>query len=235
MFSRTLAAARRDGLAWRAILRELVVLGWATVPLVVMGLSFFGMAIVVIAWHQARKYTGNVTVLGPPYFVLIVREFAPLCCGLLLASRAGAKISAELAAMSVEEQIEALELCGVDPLAELVAPRVVAGALALPLLTVIGTAASTIAAMATVSLRFGADGLAFVDPRFVTSADVACAAIKSVLTGLAIPIIAAWRGLRARHGASSVGAAVTSAVVDACLGCLLIDFTVGAAFLLLGG
>ena len=89
-----------------------------------------------------------------------------------------------------------------------------------------------LSAVATVTYVYGADGLTFVDPRFVDGGDIACAAIKAVLCGLFIPLAASRRGLLARGGAHAVGGAVTQGVVDAAMGCLLIDFAVTSAFFL---
>lgn len=233
-FSRTVRSARREGVPGREVLRHLASLGASSAPLVGAGLGFLGAVMVTIAWAQARKYTGNISIVGPAYFELILREFAPMLTALLAASRQAASTSAELGAMSVNEQVEALELSAADPLAELVAPRIIASTLALPLLTVIGTVAATGSAAFTVSFVFGADGGAFMDPAMVDTADVVCALVKSLVCGAFIPVAASLRGLRASGGASAVGEAVTTGVVEACMGCLLLDFVVAAVFLVIG-
>lgn len=234
LFARTIRALRHEGLKPRATMEQLVEIGSRSTLLIGAGMAFFGMVMVTIAWAQARKYTGNITIVGPAYFELMLREFAPLFVAVLAASRIAASTSAELAAMSVNEQLEALELCAADPIAELVAPRFVASVISLPALMVVGTIASSVSASLVVTLAFGADGSAFTDPRFVDGPDVICALVKAVLCGGFIPLAAASRGLSAQGGAPAVGEAVTAAVVDATMGCLLIDFVVAAAFLLVG-
>ncbi|MDX2012741.1 MAG: ABC transporter permease [Myxococcaceae bacterium] len=234
LFARTVSALRRNGLDGRATMVQLVEIGSKSTLLIVAGLSFFGAVMVTIAWAQARKYTGNITVVGPAYFELMLREFAPLLVAVLAASRVGAATSAELAAMSVNEQLEALELSAADPVSELVSPRLVASLIALPALMAVGTAASAISANLVVTFAFGADGGSFTDARFVDPPDLVCALVKALLCGAFIPLAAAARGLKAKGGAPAVGEAVTSAVVDASMGCLLIDFVVAAAFLLIG-
>ena len=234
LFARTLTAIRRDGVNGRATMVQLVEIGSKSSLLIVSGLAFFGAVMVTIAWAQARKYTGNITVVGPAYFELMVREFAPLLVAILAASRVGAATSAELAAMSVNEQLEALELCSADPISELVTPRLLASLIALPALMVIGTIAATASASFVVTYVFGADGSSFTDARFVDPVDIVCALVKALMCGAFIPLAAAARGLKAKGGAPAVGEAVTAAVVDASMGCLLIDFVVAAAFLLIG-
>ncbi len=227
---RTLAAIRRSGVALKECAVQFVELGTRSSWLVGMGLSFLGAVMVTIAYVQARKFIGNVALVGPAYFQLMVREFAPLCASILCASRAGAGTSAELAAMSVNEQVEALELSAADPLAELVAPRLIASVLAVPLLTAVGLVASALSAYLMVTYVLGANGRAFIDPQYVGWSDIACALIKAVLCGLFIPLAAARRGLDARGGAQAVGQAVTQGVVEASMGCLLLDFAVTSAF-----
>jgi phospholipid/cholesterol/gamma-HCH transport system permease protein len=234
LFFRTIQAVRRAGLNAKEVLVQLSELGSASTVLIGTGLSFFGAVMVTIAWIEARKYTGNITVVGPAYFQLLLREMAPLIVAVLVASRAGAAMSAELASMSVNEQLDALELSAANPLAELVAPRVIASVVAVPALTIIGTAAAALAAAATVTFTLGADGRSFLDPRFVQPGDLLCSGVKSALSGTFIPLSACWRGLRAKGGAAAVGEAVTVGVVDAIVGCLMIDFAVALAFLLVG-
>ncbi|PZR08463.1 MAG: ABC transporter permease [Archangium gephyra] len=234
MLKRTVQSARREGVSWREVLRHMAELGASSALLVGVGMYFFGTVMVTIAWAQARKYTGTVGVVGPAYFELILREFAPMLTALLAASRQAASTTAELGAMSVNEQVEALELSAADPLAELVAPRLIASTLTLPLLTVIGTFMSTASAVLTLTYFFQVDGTTFMDPALVDAGDILCAVTKSVVCGAFIPIAASLRGLRAKGGASAVGEAVTTGVVEACMGCLLLDFLVAAVFLIVG-
>jgi phospholipid/cholesterol/gamma-HCH transport system permease protein len=234
MLAHAAQTSRRGKVRWKEVLRQLDDLGTRSLWLISMGLAFFGGVVVLIAWAQARKYTGNVTVVGAAYFQLMVRELAPLTAALLAAARLGAGTSAELASMSVNEQLEAMELSAADPVRELVTPRVIASMIAVPLLTIVGTVSATLAAAAMLNWYFGVDGKAFMDPRFVEKGDVLCALVKSVICGAYIPIAAAVRGMRAQAGAGAVGEAVTSGVVDACMGVLLIDFFIALAFRFVG-
>lgn len=234
LLGRALATARGGKVRWREVMRQLDELGTRSLWLVAMGLGFFGAVVVVIAWAQARKYTGNVTVVGSAYFQLMVREFAPIAASLLAAARMGAGTSAELASMAVNEQLEALELSAADPVRELVAPRVLASTIAVPLLTVVGTVAATLSAVAMLTYYYGVDGASFMNPHFVRPGDILCALFKSLACGVYIPLAASARGLRAQGGAAAVGEAVTSGVVDACMGCLLIGFVIDAAFIMVG-
>ncbi len=234
MLAHAASTGRRGKVRWKEVLRQLDELGTRSLWLISSGLAFFGAVVVVIAWAQARKYTGNVTVVGAAYFQLMVREFAPVTAALLAAARMGAGTSAELASMSVNEQLEALELSAADPVRELVAPRIIASVIAVPLLTIVGTVSATLSAAGMLTWYYGVDGRSFMDARFVEVGDLLCAGTKAVLCGLYIPLAASVRGMRAQNGAAAVGEAVTAGVVDACMGVLLIDFVVSMAFTLVG-
>lgn len=234
LLARTIKASAREGLSWKESLRQLNELGARSVWLVVSGMAFFGAVLVTVANSQARRFTGNLLVLGPAYFELMVREFGPLVSALLAAARGGASHGAELSTMSVNEQVEALEMSAGDPYAELVAPRVVAGLVGVPLLCILGTMATTLSAVVTANQAFGVDGWAFMDARYVDVWDVVAGLTKAVGCGLYIPLAAAVAGLSARGGAEAVGEATTRGVVTACIGCLLIDFMVALGFLGLG-
>lgn len=214
------------------VLAQLRELGLRSLPLVSVGMACFGIVMVTTAQQQARLFVGNITVVGPAYFELLVRELGPMACSLLAAARASASISAELASMKVNEQLEAWTMCGGNPLGELVAPRILATALSFPILFLLGTCAASASAVATVSLVFGADGLAFVDGRYVGPGDVLSGLAKSLLAGLFVPAAACRRALTAGRGASGVGTSVTQGVVDSAIGCLIADLLVTIGWLL---
>jgi phospholipid/cholesterol/gamma-HCH transport system permease protein len=234
LLARCVAAVAREGLSLRATLKALDDVGTRSLWLVTSGMAFFGAVLVTIANAQARRFTGTISVLGAPYFELMVREAGPLLAAALAASRAGAGVSAELAAQTVNGQVEALEMSAGDALSDLVAPRLVAGLIAVPLLCVVGTLTAAFSAGLTAWLVTGIDGRAFLDPRFVDASDVLAGALKALACGLFIPLAAAQAGLSATGGTPGVGEATTRGVVSAVLVCLVVDFVVTLAFLAVG-
>ena len=213
---RTARACAADRVPWRTCLEQVVELGNRSLWLVVSGMAFFGAVMVTIANGQAKKFAGNIEVLGPPYFELLVREFGPAISALLIAARLGASASAELSTASVTEQAEALELCAGDPKVDWVAPRLLAGVVVVPALTLIGIMVAGVAA-ALSAATYGADGWVFLDGKAVSLADLLCALAKALACGLYIPLVASEQGLSARGGAAAVGTATTNGVVSACL------------------
>ena len=231
---RVAQAVARRGLSTRDCLEQVYDQGNRTVALVVTALSFFGAVMVTIAYAQARKITGNLATVGPPYLELLVRDFGPLTCSLLAAARCGAASAAELSAMSVNEQVEALELCNGDPYADLVAPRVVGALVSVPLLCILGTSAAAISAAFTARYVFHTDGMAFMDPRFIDAWDLLSGGLKSLLVAGWIPLAASAKGLAARGGSAAVGEATTGGVVSACVGSIVLVAAVGLLFQLVG-
>jgi phospholipid/cholesterol/gamma-HCH transport system permease protein len=234
LLARTLAAARRRPWKRGEVLRQAVEVGERSLPLVVACLAFLGVVLVAHAAAQARRVIGDFTLVGPDYLKLILRELGPTVTALLVATRAGAGIAAELATRAVTEQVEALELCGGDPLGEWVAPRLLGGLVGTVAAAVLGTLVIALAAAFATSVIHGADGSAFLDVRAVVPADIGAGLGKAALAGVAIPLLAARAGLSARGGSEAVGEAVTTAVVHGCLAAIVIDFAVGGALLLVG-
>jgi phospholipid/cholesterol/gamma-HCH transport system permease protein len=229
--SRTLAASARSGLSIRECVAQAYEVGNRSAWLVGSGMVFFGAVMVSIANLQAKAFVGNLALVGPAFFELMVREFGPITSALLCAACSGAGSSAELASMAAHEQVEAIEMSAGDPLADLVAPRLIGAFLAIPALALLGTAAACLSAVATASWVYGSDGLAFIDPRYVDTADLLSGGIKSVLNAVFIPLAAALRGLAARGGSAAVGDAVTRGVVEASLGVMVIDIAVALGFM----
>ncbi len=234
LLGRVAGTLPRGGLPVRATLEQLHELGVRTSGLVISGMAFFGAVMVTLADAQARRLVGDLSVLGPAFFELLVREFGPLASALLSAARNGASTSAELSAMVVNEQVEALEMSAGDPIRDLVAPRVVASAIAVPLLCVLGTAAAGLSSSLVAQYAFGVEGFAFIDPRYIDGGDIACGLFKAIACGLYIPLVACRRGLRPATGVGAVGEATTDGVVSAFLGCVLIDFFTALLFQAVG-
>lgn len=227
LLATTVRRAAVRGLPRRELARQLHEMGNRSLVLVVIGLGCFGAALVAHADHEAKPIVGDIVVVGAPAFRLIVREFAPLLVGGLAALQLGSMIAAELGTMAQGEQLDALVMCGGDPHAELVAPRVVAGVLVMPVLFAAGVGVATFCARLTATYAYDSDGRAWTSPLFTHGSDFAFALGKVLLFGLAIPLAGALHGLRARGGASAVGEATTRGAVTAFLAMLVIDLVAG--------
>jgi len=234
LLGRSAKRALRRGLPEGEVVRQLHEIGYRSLLLVTGGMVFFGAVMLAYGAYQGRKVFGDLAVVGPAFFEVMIREFGPTIAGILAAVRIGAAVSAEVAAMKVTEQSDALKMTAGDPFADLVFPRVIAGLIALPCLVVAGTAAASLSSAVVATLVYAADGRAYLDPVFIDRGDLLALFAKSLGYGLLIPLASCASGLAARGGPGAVGTATTSGVVASCLLVLIVDFLVSAVLFLAG-
>jgi phospholipid/cholesterol/gamma-HCH transport system permease protein len=180
-----------------------------------------GVAIGVVVWMHLRGALqtvggpGAVQYLPQALSLAVVLEFAPLTAGLLTAGRSGASLGAELGSMRLTEQVDALEVLGLSPLRELVAPRVLACMLGLPILTLfisyiaLGSGYLAEALGGSMTPRQYANECL----RVLTLGDVIPATLKTVVFGYLVGLVGCWKGLTATGGTEGVGRAATGGVV----------------------
>ncbi len=217
--------ALRRGRTWAPqLVDQLTRIGVASVPIALFIAAFTG---VVMALQASYTFTGAI----PLYFVgtlvgkTIILELGPVLTGLALSGRVGANIAAELGTMRVTEQVDALETLAYDPVAYLVVPRIIAGALMFPLVVLLADAMGIVAGWFT-SLYL----LDMSTPEFVKGLrlffqpwDVWYSAIKSVSFGVTVTSVGCFFGLRTAGGAAGVGRSTTHAVVASSMIILVLD------------
>jgi phospholipid/cholesterol/gamma-HCH transport system permease protein len=209
-------------------------IGAQSLVIVVVCTAFLGAVLVLGAGMRLRPLVGDPVMFGPAVLELIVREFGPTFAAIVLATRVGAGVAAEIAAMAVSEQVDALRLCAADPIEELVAPRALAGFVATLVMAAAGTAAAAYSGAYVGSWAFGSRPGAYLDPLLLDSGDFAVALLKSAAYGLVITPIAARHGLAASGGAPAVGRATTGGVVESIVAVIALDLLIGGAALGVG-
>jgi phospholipid/cholesterol/gamma-HCH transport system permease protein len=181
-----------------------------------------GMAVGAVVWMHLRGSIEQVAGPGAvPYLpqalaLAVVLEFAPLCAGLIVAGRTGATLGAELGSMRLTEQIDALEVMGLSPLRQLVAPRVLACIVALPLLTVFIDYLAILSGYLAEVLGGGSLSWAQYRSsclRVLSLSDVIPATLKTVVFGYLIAVVGCYCGMNAQGGTEGVGRAATRSVV----------------------
>ena len=202
----------------------LVSIGVASIPIALFILMFTG---IVLAIQASYTFTGTV----PLYFVgalvgkTIILELGPVLTGLALAGRVGASIASELGSMRVTEQIDALEALAYDPVAYLVVPRVLAGMVMFPIITIfsvtIGITAGWLTSMAMLDMSSAVflKGLTM----FFDDYDVRFALVKALSFGLVVTGVGCFYGFHTHGGAEGVGKATTRAVVVGSMVILVLD------------
>lgn len=169
---------------------------------------------------------GAQALVGGTIGVSLFREMAPVMGAIMVTGRAGAAIGAEIASMRVSEQIDALEVMGVDPYEYLVAPRVAAGMAMMPLLSIIFGSIATLAGcvIATQVLDLSMPIFWKTFRQWVDWLDFCHCIVKGITFGFALTTMGCFFGFRASGGARAVGFSTRSTVVATCLTILLLDY-----------
>ena len=202
----------------------MVTIGVASIPIALFILTFTG---IVLAIQASYTFTGTV----PLYFVgalvgkTIILELGPVLTGLALAGRVGASIASELGSMRVTEQIDALEALAYDPVAYLVVPRVMAGMVMFPVITVFSVTIGIVAGWLTALAMLDMNTPEFVKGLrlFYDGYDVTFALIKAWSFGLVVTGVGCFYGFHTHGGAEGVGKATTRAVVVGSMVILVLD------------
>ena len=218
----TPAAFRRIHLT----LREIYFSGVLSLVIILVSGLFVGMVLALQGYDVLNRY-GADDSLGVLVALSLVRELGPVVAGLLFASRAGSAITAEIGLMKTTEQLSAMEMMAVDPLARVVAPRFWGGVISMPLLAALFSTLGIYGAYLVGVRLIGIDSGAFwgnmqaaVDVR----TDVVNGIIKSFVFGTAVSLIAVFEGYVAKPTAEGVSSATTRTVVESSLAILALDF-----------
>ncbi|HVV82568.1 MAG TPA: ABC transporter permease [Kofleriaceae bacterium] len=199
-------------------------------------LGFIGMVMIYQACLQFQRSVGDLSQVGKQYLRLVISDFGPTLTGLMLATRVGAGIAAEIGSMKVTEQLDALRMSGVLPVDYLLVPRFTASMIMTLVLTVVGASIMIATGGLTAYVSFGVNPRTFFDLGAVLPRHVVLGLLKASSYGAAIPIVAGFCGLRARGSSEGVGWATTAAVVGSSFAIIALDFglSVGALWLLGG-
>jgi phospholipid/cholesterol/gamma-HCH transport system permease protein len=189
---------------------------------VVMG--FIGMIVVYQGGLQLLRVIPDMSQLGSTYLELLVKDLAATICALMLATRVGAGIAAEVGSMVVTEQVDALRMCATNPVDYLVRPRFIASIVMTLVLVVIAGSLAALTGMWTAEAFFQVRPAVFLDFSQVDGGDIIVGIAKCLAYGAAIPVISADAGLAARGGSEGVGTATTRAVVSCSLAIIMLDF-----------
>ena len=208
---------------WGDFVNAAVEAGIAALPIV--GLVAFLIG-VILSFQAAigMKQFGATTFVGPLAALGIVREMGPLITAILLAGRSSAAFAAEIGTMTVNSEVDALVSGGLSPIRFLVVPRVLAGILVAPILTLYADIVSIIASMFTM-LIYGIPFINFYNGMLsaVDVEDICSGLIKATLFGVVISAMGCLRGMQTGTGAAAVGISATRAVVSSIVMIVLVD------------
>src|SRR5215208_464750 len=213
------------------VLRQMRNIGVDSLPLVIIVAGFLGGVTAFQTYYQL--FTGvQHSVVGLISRQSIVLELGPLLTALVLAGRVGARMTAEIGTMRVTEQIDALETLAFDPIAYLAVPRVIAGLLMFPVLTVISNFFAIITAWATLLIATPVTSQDYISGLRLsfTPFQVVYGLIKATAFGGAVAFVCSYEGYVTGAGAEGVGRSTARAVVFSSVSILVLDAIIAAAF-----
>lgn len=208
------------------IFREIYSSGVLSLLIILVSGLFVGMVLGLQGYETLQRY-GSAEALGVLVALSLVRELGPVVAGLLFASRAGSAITAEIGLMKTTEQLKAMDMMAVDPVARVVAPRFWGGVISMPFLAAMFSSMGIFGGWLIGVVFIGVDDGSFwsqmqasVDFRY----DIWNGIVKSFAFGIAVSLIAVFEGYDAEPTAEGVSRAITRTVVTSALAILALDF-----------
>jgi phospholipid/cholesterol/gamma-HCH transport system permease protein len=215
----------------RAILRQMIDIGYFSLPVVGLTAIFTGMVLALQSYtgfsrFEAESAVATIVVLS------MTRELGPVLAGLMVAGRVGASMAAEIGTMRVTEQIDALTTLSTDPFKYLVWPRLIAGLLMLPLLVIIADVIGVFGGYIVGIYKLGFGPYEYINStfEFLETQDVVSGLVKAAVFGFLVALMGCYQGYHSKGGAQGVGAATTKAVVSASILILTANYVVTELF-----
>jgi phospholipid/cholesterol/gamma-HCH transport system permease protein len=215
----------------KQLIRQLTDIGYYSLPVVGMTALFTGMVLALQSYTGFTRFNAEGAIAGV-VVLSVTRELAPVLAGLMVAGRVGAAIAAEIGTMRVTEQIDALTTLSVNPFKYLIAPRVIAGTLMLPVLVFIGDIIGVLGGyiVAIYNLGFSKGNYLTQTWDILETMDVVSGLVKAGVFGFIVAIMGCYHGFNSQRGAQGVGAATTNAVVSASILILIFNYLLTQVF-----
>jgi phospholipid/cholesterol/gamma-HCH transport system permease protein len=222
----------RPPLYYKLMWRQLLDIGYYSLPVIGLTAIFIGMVLALQLHTGFNRITGGESAIAQVVVLGMTRELGPVIAGLMVAGRIGAAIAAEVGTMRVTDQIDALSTLSTNPMKYLVAPRLLAGTIALPLLVVVADILGVLGGFIIATLKLGFNSTNYLQRTldFVRTEDVVSGLVKAAVFGFIIALMGCYQGYHSRGGAEGVGSATTAAVVAASVLILAFDYVLTEMF-----
>ncbi len=230
----TLSHMVRPPIYLRLLGRQMIDVGYYSLPVVGMTTLFSGMVIALQTYTGATRIVSEAALDSVTAVVVLTltRELAPVLAGLMTAGRVGAVMAAEIGTMRVTEQIDALTTLSTDPYKYLFVPRIIAGLTMLPLLVLVGDAIGIFGGYLISVYKLGFNPAHTLQKMwgFLVITDILSGLVKAAVFGVVVTLAGCFWGYHARGGAQGVGAATTNAVVSASILILILNYLISQLF-----
>lgn len=211
--------------------RQFIDIGYYSLPVVGLTALFTGMVLALQSYTGFTRFNAEGAIAGV-VVLSITRELSPVLAGLMVAGRVGAAIAAEIGTMRVTEQIDALRTLSVNPFKYLIAPRVIAATIMLPVLVLIGDIIGVYGGYVVSIYSLGFSPGSYLSQTWdtVTDVDVISGLWKAGAFGFIVSIMGCYHGFNSARGAQGVGAATTNAVVSSSILILIFNYLITQVF-----
>ena len=219
---------------WRSILANIRIAGYDALPIVGLLAFLLGVVVAYQSADQLRQYGANIFI-ADIVGLSMLREFSPLIAAIIVAGRSGSAYAAQIGTMVVTEEVDALRTLGIAPVELLALPKVIALAIALPLLTVFADLLGVLGGMAMARVQLGLGFPDFLD-RFVKAVSTSSYLVgvgKAPVFAVIIAVVGCFQGFRTHGGAESVGRQTTRSVVHAIFLVIVADALFSVVFTVL--
>ncbi len=213
------------------IVRQSVLIGLNAIPIIALIAFLIGLILALQSAAQLRQFGANIFV-ADLVAIAMVSEMGPLITAVMVAGRSGSAIAAEIATMVVSEEIDALEVMGIDPIPYLIVPRIYAMILVVPLLTVLANVLGIFGGLVIGLTYLDLNVAPFMNEvlSVLRLKEIGIAMLKSFSFASIIVLTASYLGLQARGGSEEVGRATTATVVVSIFLIIVIDSIIGLLF-----
>ncbi len=224
----------RPPIYFRLIGRQMIEVGYYSLPVVGLTTLFSGMVIALQSYTGATRVTADAALENVTAVVVlsITRELAPVLAGLMVAGRIGASMAAEIGTMRVTEQIDALTTLSTNPIKYLVVPRIIAGLTMLPLLVLVGDVIGVFGGYVIGVFKLDFNPALYIQKtyNFLEYIDVLSGLVKAAVFGFVVTLLGCYMGYHSSGGAQGVGAATTNAVVASAILILILNYLISQLF-----
>jgi len=209
----------------RNVLEQMAIVGPGSLPIALLTAATVGMVFTIGVAREFINF-GAGTAVGGVLAIALARELSPLITAIVVTGRVGSAFAAEIGTMQVTDQIDALYMLKTDPIDYLVLPRLIACCMMIPLLTILSFVIGMAGGLLLADSLYGISSSVFLNSAqtFLTTWDLFCSLIKSMVFGVLISVIGCSWGLTTTGGAKGVGQSTTAAVVTALMAIFVSNF-----------
>ena len=211
----------------KLLMKQIVEIGFYSLPVVGLTTVFAGMVIALQSYSGFARF-GAEGAVASVVLISVTRELAPVLSALMVAGRIGAAMAAEIGTMRVTEQIDALTTLSTNPFKYLVAPRLIAGVIVLPILVLIGDVIGIFGGYIVGVYKLGFNASNYINStlQYLEPIDIISGLVKAAAFGFIIALMGCYNGYKSKGGAQGVGAATTNAVVSASILILTFNYLI---------